>query len=144
MLEEARDAIIAASEEFGIEVNCNNGQIRITPEQREQLKSSLDSILSDFGVNTHTEEIKEEILRWFALASRVSLLDTTGMSVKDIEYEMIKDLHPCLWAINYSSGMIGASTFKEYREAVDKQRANWLAQFEEWKRYNEKNGLPRK
>jgi hypothetical protein len=45
MLEEARDAIIAASEEFGIEVNCNNGQIRITPEQREQLKSSLDSFL---------------------------------------------------------------------------------------------------
>lgn len=136
LLEDARDAIISASEEFDFDISINNG--KINQEQRIKLRESLNEVLNGYGVTSHREEVKEEILRWFVWVSHRSMIDTTGMNVKEIDYDLIKDLHPCLWALNYSSGMIGTNTFREYRAAVEKSRAVWMEQFEHWNKYHQK------
>lgn len=134
LLEDSYDAIVNASEEFDDGLTFKHG--KITPEQGLLLKASLDAVLDDFKIKDRREEVKEEILRWFAMKNIATMLETNGMNVNTIDYDMVKDIHPLAWSLSCYSNAFGIKTFKEYREAVEKSRALWMAQFEEWRKYN--------
>lgn len=101
LLEEARDIMLAASEEFDEALSIQNG--RINADQRELLKQSLNEVLDSFNITEHREEVKEEILRRFAAANQAAMLDVEGMNVGDIDFEMVKDIHPLYFIIKHSS-----------------------------------------
>lgn len=87
-------------------------------EEKQQIFDCLDAVLDDNGITENRDEIKNQIIRQFTLQSL--MLDTEGLDVSNIDIDLISaGINPCAFVIGYTSNMVGAKTFKEFREATN-------------------------
>lgn len=91
----------------------------------DEYNKIIPGVLSDYGITEYKEEVAKQI--WATLARRT--MQMTGLSVEDIDFNILQDVHPLGFLLRYTTGICDINTFEKLREAIFLSRA-WLP-FEE-------------
>lgn len=78
--------------------------------------------LENYGITENKEEISKQI--WGTLVRRS--MQMQGVSVENIDFNIIQEIHPLDFLIRYTSGACSINTFEKLREAIQLSRA-WLS-----------------
>jgi hypothetical protein len=81
----------------------------------------IPEILDNYGICEYKEEVAKQI--WGTLARRS--LQMQGISVENIDFEILKKTSPMGFALQYTSGTCDANTFEKLREAIALSRVSW-------------------
>lgn len=88
---------------------------------REEFKKIVPQILEKHGINERPEEIANHI--WGMFARRTLFI--RGLSVEDIDFDILQITHPLEFLLRYTSGSCSIDTFQKLREAIQAGRKNW-------------------
>ncbi|MDD5014742.1 MAG: DEAD/DEAH box helicase family protein, partial [Atribacterota bacterium] len=129
--EEIRDECIIAQDNNEVNFGVNN------KKSRNKFAEITSKVLTECKVKKYHKEISEQIRkRWV----RESLKTTKGVNLDHIDFNIIQ-INPLQFWLNYTSGMCGLKTFREFREAI--RFYNFLP-FEEAREFVRKLGLKTK
>lgn len=103
--------------------DVGNELIKISTEAKESGKTIrvwdeyekvINNILTDHGIDSHQEEIAQEIWAMFTRKT----VKLKGMSVDAIDFDILKDVDPVDSVFDYTSGICGIDTFQKLRDAL--------------------------
>lgn len=86
-----------------------------------KFQGEMPRILQMHGINSHMNEISDLI--WRALTRRA--WSVQGISVEDIDFNIVHQTHPLGWMLRYTSGICGINTFQELRTVIQSRRGVW-------------------
>lgn len=126
--EEIRDECIIAQDNNEVNFGVNN------KKSRNKFAAITSKILTECKVKKYHKEISEQIRkRWV----RESLKSVKGVNLDHIDFNIIQ-VNPLQFWLNYTSGMCGLKTFRQFREAI--RFYNFLP-FEEARKFVQKLNL---
>jgi len=105
--------------------NSNKEEGKDVPSLYQEYQNTLPEILENYGIREHVEEIGKKI--WGMLLRRS--LKMQGISVEDIDFNIIKMTHPLEGLLRYTSSACNIDTLAQLREAIrsyeDEKHARW-------------------
>jgi len=91
----------------------------------DEYSKIMPEILENYGITEHKQEVAKQI--WGISVRRTMQLQ--GLSVENIDFDIIQEIHPLGFLLRYSSGISNVHTFEKLREAIEQSRI-WMP-FEE-------------
>lgn len=113
------------------------------PELYEEFHKAFSSLLANYPLDTSEREVSDRILN--VILRRHPKLQ--GLDVENIDFDILKEIHPLEGLLKYTSGACGIETFEQLRAAIQACRSPLpLNLVLDWARkFNEKYGRkPRK
>lgn len=87
----------------------------------DEYNKIVPSILENYGIIEHKEEVSKQI--WGTLVRRG--MQMQGISVENIDFNIIQDMHPLGFLLRYTSGICNINTFEKLREAIALSKIIW-------------------
>lgn len=103
---------------------------------RDEYQKIIPRVLEQHGINGHKEEVSQQI--WNMLARRTLIMQ--GMSVENIDFDILQRTNPLGLMLRYTSGPCGIDTFQKLRDATATSRGPWRP-LEEARQFVSKLGL---
>jgi len=89
----------------------------------DEYNKIIPEILERYGITEHKQEVSEQILGMFIRRG----LQMKGLSVENIDFDLIHETHPLEYLLRYTSGACDINTFEKLREAIRLGRTEWLS-----------------
>lgn len=80
----------------------------------DEYSKIIPEILEDFGITENMQEVSKQV--WGTLVRRS--MQMHGISVENIDFNIIQDTHPLGFLLRYTSGTCDVNTFERLREAI--------------------------
>ncbi len=87
----------------------------------DEYQKIVPQILEKHGINERRDEVAKQV--WGMFARRT--LQIQGISVEDIDFDILQKTHPLEFLLRYTSGSCSIDTFQKLREAIQAGRKNW-------------------
>jgi superfamily II DNA or RNA helicase len=84
----------------------------------DEYQKIIPSILKEYGINEHLDEISKQIWSMFTQKT----IQMQGISVEDIDFNILQKTHPLEFLLRYTSGICNIDTFQKLREAIQGSR----------------------
>ena len=101
----------------------------------DEYEKVINDILTDHGIDSHQEEIAQEIWAMFTRKT----VKLKGMSIDVIDFDILKNVDPLDSIFDYTSGICGIDTFQKLRDAL--QFAKNFLSYDEAKETVKKLGI---
>jgi hypothetical protein len=117
------DALPSQSDQLSLIEDVSKELIKISADAQENGKTIrvwdeyekiIPDILTSHGVDENHEEIAKEI---WAIFTRKTI-KMKGLSVEEIDFDILKDVDPVESILSYTSGICGIDTFEKLRDAL--------------------------